>query len=178
MRTNELVLYKNMDYEGLLQDMTFLMENCENEYYNKEDLKSLLSECINTLLELCTSHGFEGNLWHTYLTFLLTNDENAYSTACEITGPVEGSVNKIALHDFRIFKELFDYDFSILENALETDYFSILSDYTGCNKRGYIFNRRICDQICSLARSLSAASSAEDFQNILTSFYQKYGSVH
>ena len=34
MRTNELILYKNMEYEELLLDMTFLMEHYDNEYYN------------------------------------------------------------------------------------------------------------------------------------------------
>ena len=29
MRTNELMLYKNMDYGDILQDMTFLMETTE-----------------------------------------------------------------------------------------------------------------------------------------------------
>ena len=109
MRTNELMLYKNMDYGDILQDMTFLMENYDSEFYNKEDLRSLLFECVNQLLELSVSHGFEGNLWHTYLTFLLVNDENAYSTSCEIVGEIEGSINEVALHDFSIFKELFDY---------------------------------------------------------------------
>ena len=90
MRTNELMLYKNMDYGDILQDMTFLMENHGSEYYNTEDLRSLLFECVNALLELSVSHGFEGNLWHTYLTFLLVNDENAYSTSCEIVGEIEG----------------------------------------------------------------------------------------
>ena len=30
MRTNELMLYKNMDFGGILNDMTFLMENYES----------------------------------------------------------------------------------------------------------------------------------------------------
>ena len=118
MRTNELMLYKNMEYGDILKDMTFLMENHGNDYYNREDLRSLLFECVNELLELSVSHGFEGNLWHTYLTFLLVNDENAYSTSCEIVGAVEGSINEIALHDLGIFKELFDYDFTELEKNL------------------------------------------------------------
>ena len=50
MRTNELMLYKNMDYGDILQDMTFLMENYDSEFYNKEDLRSLLFECVNQLL--------------------------------------------------------------------------------------------------------------------------------
>ena len=52
MRTNELMLYKNMDFGEILQDMTFLMDNCDNEYYNQEDLRGLLFECINELLEI------------------------------------------------------------------------------------------------------------------------------
>ena len=84
MRTNELMLYKHMDEGGLLKDMTFLMENYDNDYYNREDLKGLLFDSINKLLEMASSHGFAGNLWHNYLTFLLASHENAYSTACEI----------------------------------------------------------------------------------------------
>ena len=63
MRTNELILYKNMEYEELLLDMTFLMEHYDNEYYNQEDLKGLLFSCMNELLELSECHGFFGNLW-------------------------------------------------------------------------------------------------------------------
>ena len=124
MRTNELMLYKNMEYGEILRDMTFLIENSESEYYNREDLRSLLFECVNALLELSVSHGFEGNLWHTYLTYLLASDENAYSTSCEIVGEVDGSINQIALHDFEIFKELFDYDFSRVEKDLGRGMFS------------------------------------------------------
>lgn len=91
MRTNELMLYKNMEHGRILKNMTFLMENCGNDYYNREDLRSLLFECMNEILEISASHGFEGNLWHTYLTFLLVNDENAYSTSCEIVGEIDGS---------------------------------------------------------------------------------------
>ena len=99
MRINELMLYKNMDYGKVLKDMAFLMENYASEYYNREDLRALLFECMNEILELSTSHGFEGNLWHAYLTFLLANDENAYSTSCEIVGEAKGSINTIAEHD-------------------------------------------------------------------------------
>ncbi len=63
MRINELILYKHMEEGKLLWDMTFLMENYDNTYYNSEDLKGLLFDCVNELLEMGVSHGFEGNLW-------------------------------------------------------------------------------------------------------------------
>lgn len=175
MRTNELMLYKNMEFGKILKDMTFLMENFENEYYNKEDLRSLLFECVNRLLELSVSHGFEGNLWHTYLTYLLASDENAYSTSCEIVGPVEGSINEIARHDFAIFKELFDYDFYEMEKNLNAGCLNLLMNYQNVKDGGKVFNRRIRDRICDLARALASASDVDDFKDKLTQFYKEFG---
>ena len=175
MRTNQLMLYKNMEQGEILRDMTFLMENCENEYYNKEDLISLLYDCINELLEMTASHGFEGNLWHNYLTFLLANDENAYSTACEVVGEVNGSVNNIALHDLEIFRELFTYDLRVIEKALGTEFVSMLEDYENVKGHGKVFNQRIRDSICELSRQLAVSTSAEDFKKTLTEFYKNYG---
>ena len=175
MRTDELMLYKHMEHEDVLMDMTFLMNNCQNEYYNKEDLRALLFECVNQILELAGSHGFEGNLWHNYLTFLLANDENAYSTECEVVGEIEGSINKVALHDFAIFRELFAYDFYILEEALDVDCLSILEDYQNVRGHGKVFNKRIRDRICELSKKLGKSESAEDFKAIVTQFYKEFG---
>ena len=175
MRTNQLMLYKHMEHGELLKDMTFLMENCENEYYNKEDLVGLLFDSVNELLELTASHGFEGNLWHNYLTFLLANDENAYSTACEVVGEVEGSVNQVALHDFEIFRELFDYDLHTIEKALDVAFVSMLTDYQNVKGHGKVFNQRIRDRICALSLKLSKSESAEEFKAILTQFYKEFG---
>lgn len=175
MRTNELMLYKNMEYGELLQDMTFLIDNCENEYYNKEDLKGLFYECINHLLELSVSHGFEGNLWHTYLTFLLANDENAYSTSCEIVGEPEGSINQIAMHDLKIFKELFDYEFTELESVLGTQVFDILKDYKNTSNGSKVFNKRIRNRICELSKALESSETVEQFKEKLTQFYKEFG---
>lgn len=175
MRTDELMLYKHMEHEEVLMDMTFLMNNCQNEYYNKEDMKALLFECVNQILELAGSHGFEGNLWHNYLTFLLANDENAYSTECEVVGEIEGSINKVALHDFAIFRELFAYDFSAMEEALEVDCLSFLWDYKNVEGHGKVFNKRIRDRICELSEKLGKSESTEDFKAIVTQFYKEFG---
>ena len=155
MRTNELILYRYMEHEDLLRDMTFLIDNADNDYYNKEDLKSLLFENLNELIELAANYGFEGNLWHTFLTFLLANSENAYSTACEVVGEVEGSVNKAALHDFQIFKELFEYDLKEMGEKLGTDSLELIEDYHPVNAKGHVFNKRIRDRICDLSKALA-----------------------
>ena len=175
MRTNELMLYKHMEEGQILNDMTFLMENYANDYYNMEDMKGLLFDLVNEILELAVSHGFEGNLWHNYLTYLLASHENAYSTSCEIVGPVEGSINEVALHDFAIFKELFDYGFQALEETMGVDCLSMIRDYAGTSGHGKIFNQRIRDRICDLSRSLAKAETPGKFKDILTQFYKEFG---
>jgi predicted AAA+ superfamily ATPase len=164
-----------MEHEELLRDMTFLMENCDSEYYNKEDMAGLLFECVNELLELAAGYGFEGNLWHNYLTFLLVNDENAYSTECEIVGEIEGSINTITLHDFEIFRELFAYDFTILEKALGVKCLSVLMHYENVKGHGKVFNKRIRDRICELSEKLGTCENAEEFKCTMTQFYKEFG---
>ncbi|MCI8639628.1 MAG: ATP-binding protein [Coprococcus sp.] len=175
MRTNELVLYKNMEHEDLLKDMVFLMENGDNEYYNQEDLKGLLFESLNVCIELAGSYGFEGNLWHNFLTLLLANSENAYSTACEVVGEVEGSINAAALHDMEIFKELFDYDLHILEEQMNVRFLFMIQDYRPAVGHSKIFNKRIRDRICDLSKALGQADSAEAFKKTVTEFYREFG---
>ena len=65
-----LILYKDFENGNLFYNMTWIMENYENEYYNKEDVESLLYESLNQLMELAVSLGFVGNLWHSFLAFI------------------------------------------------------------------------------------------------------------
>lgn len=175
MSVNELIIYKHMQKEELLRDMEFLMKECGSTYYNKEDLRALLYECANELLRLSVSHGFYGNLWHDYLTFLLVNEENIYSMSCEMTGEAEGGINPIALHDFAIFRELFAYDLKKLERTLKTDCLSMLLDFKGDKGHGKVFNRRIRDRICELSNRLDKAADAAEFQKQVTQFYREFG---
>lgn len=175
MRTKELILYKHMEDGQTLNDMTFLMEQYHSDYYNRDDLKGLLFEVVNDILEMAVRHGFEGNLWHNYLTYLLATHENAYSTSCEIVGAVDGTINQVALHDFAIFKELFDFDFSDLEKTLEADCLSMLRDYKGISGHGKVFNKRIRDRICDLSKCLAETKDPEEFQKTITQFYKEFG---
>ena len=170
-----MILYKVFEQEEVFYDFTWIIENYKNDYYNKEDVRALWYECFHELIELSASHGFEGNLWHNYLTYLLVNNENAYSTACEIKGKVEGSINQLALHDFSIFRELFEFDLNQIETELETDCMPILENYTRTEGTGKIFNHRIRDRICNLSRRLEEVDSVEEFKNAVTEFYKDFG---
>ena len=170
-----LILYKDFENGNLFYNMTWIMENYENEYYNKEDVESLLYESLNQLMELAVSHGFEGNLWHSFLAFILVNNENAYSKACEIRGEVEGSINQIVLHDFEIIKSLFDFDFGKLASYFEMDCIDAITDYQSMTGSGKIFNKRIKERINELKLKLEASSNVSEFKDAVTAFYKDFG---
>mgnify|MGYP000759636694 FL=1 len=173
--TKNLILYKNFENGKLFYNMAWIMENYENEYYNREDIEALLYECFNQLSELAVSHGFKGNLWHNFIAFILVNNENAYSRGCEIRGVMEGSVNQIALHDFKIMKDLFDFDFTELAKDYEIDCMDALLHYESAGDSGKLFNKRIRDRICELTVKLEQAADAGDFKDAVTEFYGEFG---
>lgn len=175
MRIEELIVYRNLEKEETLRDMAWLMEHYADTYYNESDKAELLYDCMHRLLELAASHGFYGNLWHCYLANLLANDENSYSTACEVRGSVEGSINEAVLHDFAIIAELYAYDFSPLVKALSVNGFSLLLAYHGGERSGKVYNTRIRDRICELAGKLAVTQTPEQMKDAVTEFYKEYG---
>lgn len=146
-----------------------------------EDL-NVRSECVKEyalfmrrIAETAMRYGFTGNLWHSYLTYLLVYNENAYSRACEMRGQVQGGINAIALHDFEIFRQLFAYDFSDIEGALHVSLYGMIRDYSLAEDDRKLFNRRIRDRIQNLSARLSAAESVTAFKKEADTFYKEFG---
>ncbi len=175
MREKELMVYKNFEDADLLNDMAWLMENYNNDFYNIEDKRSLLYDCIHKLLEMAGYHGFYGNLWHCYLTNLLVNNENTYSKACEIRGNIEGTINQAVLHDIVIFKEFYDYNFEHMMKTLKVLEFDLILSYNNFEQESKVYNTRICKRICDLAVKFTKNHSSEEMKNTLTQFYKEYG---
>jgi len=176
MRENELLIYKNFGEDGqLLEDMAWLMEHYNDEYYNADDIKALLYECMHSLLEMAGDLGFYGNLWHCYLSNLLVNNENSYSCSCEITGAIEGTLNDAVLQDIVIFKEFYDYDFTDMIQVLDVKGFAFVLDYHTTDGKSKVYNSRIRDRICSLAAKFNESQSPQEMKDNLTEFYRDYG---
>lgn len=172
MREEELIIYKEFGEGEILKDMVWLME-----HYRSGDNKArpLLYECMHRLLEQAADHGFYGNLWHCYLTNLLVNNENSYSTACEIRGAVEGSINELVLHDIVIFKEFYDYDFTEMMEILKAPEFCTVLRYESPSQDSKVYNKRIRDRICHLAEQFMQDRDARAMKATLTEFYREYG---
>ena len=197
IRTSDFLLYRNFHNGDILEDMLKITESlamlldkeCEQTGLegieisnpatdrNEVDItriRALATSCFNRLIELSASHGFSGNLWHTYLTYLCANHENAYSTACEIRGYVDGSINFVAEHDFELLRQLFSLDLPELDKALNLNIFRLINNYIGTDE-GKIFNTRVRDRICDLAKLLSCAEDSTEFKGMITDFYKEFG---
>ncbi len=168
----ELILYRDLKYQKLfdqmLRQLTLIQEK------NTKTMPESCA-CAGQLIELAASYGFEGNLWHCFLALCLADNENAYSTSCEITGPIQGTLNQLAAHDFKIMKELFDQDIRALDCGEEEGIWSALSDYHANNGNSKIYNSRIRDQIVSLAVELKEAPDVRAFGEKITLFYKNFG---
>ena len=174
-RIQECILYRNFSNGEILNDMTELINLYESDEEALKAKENQFFKSVNGLVELAGMYGFSGNLWHNYLTQLLVNHENAFSTASEIRGAVEGSINHLALHDFGIFKELYDYDLAVFDKVFGTDCTDFICNYvnTGCNSK--VYNQRICDRICDMSKRLAEASTVEEFMADMVQFYKDFG---
>ena len=132
IRDKELILYREFKHRDILDDAAFISDP---ENGSPDVLKETMNRFTGSLVELAVSHGYKGNLWCAYLTYLIANCENAYSTSCEMRGESDGTLREVALHDFSIFREMFSLDLKELDRKCKTNNAHLIEDYLSGRKR-------------------------------------------
>lgn len=179
---SRLIIYKNFDKDCLLHTLAdiikeadLLKEEKQQGLKKKDEITDRLYQFINRLLELATNYGFDKNLWHNYLAYLLITAENPFSITCEKVGAKEGTVNEFAKNDFKIFKQLFDYDFSSLEQVLGVNCFSVITDYRAMKKSSDRYNQSVSEKVQILSDELQKAKDEQEIFVHVTNFYKECG---
>lgn len=172
---SKLIIYGNLDKESILYRFGEIFRRFENEEASQASLIQDIYTQIKRLLAVATDYGFDKNLWHNYLTFLLITDENPFSITCEKVGANDGSVNTFAKNDFRVFINLFNYDFSEIESKLGIDCFSVISDYKAIVKKELMYNKNVSEKVQVLSSRLETAQNEDEFFTYVTDFYKAYG---
>ena len=173
--TSKLVIYRNIGKDSILLRLAQICKEFDSRKYDPEDLSARILDEIHRLLDLATSYGFDQNLWHNYLAYLLAMTETPFTLVCEKTGAVEGSVNEFAAGDFHIFYELFHYDFSPLEETLQLNCFTLIGNYHSVTKKEQFYNKNVSKRIRELSAAMEEAENAEQFAPIIMNFYRRYG---
>ena len=173
--TSKLVIYRNMGEDSILFRLADICQRFAAGNYVKENLITDIYVEIHRLLDISTRYGFDKNLWHNYLAFILAMSENPFTMVSEKVGANQGTVNEFAKSDFKIFKQLFDYDFSAMEKELEINCFSVVTNYKAVVKSEQIFNRSVSEKVQELSDAIAQAADESALYDIITGFYQKYG---
>lgn len=173
--TAKLVIYRNLEKDSILFRLADICEEFASGKYVKEDLVTRIYVEIHKLLDIATQYGFDENLWHNYLAYILATNENPFSITCEKVGASNGTVNQFAKSDFKIFKHLFEYDFTTMEKTLQINCFSIVLNYQSIEKTERRYNKNVSDKVKMLSRQIEKAKDEEEIFQIVTSFYQAYG---
>lgn len=173
--TSQLLIYGDMPKDSILMQLSDIYDKLKSGTQSKDELRTRVFGQIKRILEVATDYGFDKNLWHNYLTFLLITTENPFSITCEKIGANDGSVNYFAKNDFKAFKALFDFDFSYIEEELGVDCFSRISNYKAIQKKELMYNRNVSEKVRALSERLETAKDEEDFFTYVTDFYRDYG---
>ena len=172
---SKLIMYGNMDQDCILYKFADIFRRFEmQESYDAQLTQDIYTQ-IKRLLEVATDYGFDKNLWHNYLTFILITNENPFSITCEKVGANDGSVNAFAKNDFQVFMNLFHYDFSKIEAQLGINCFSVISDYKAIVKKELMYNKNVSEKVQGLSEKLAAAKDVDEFFAHVTEFYRAYG---
>lgn len=171
----KLVLYRNLDENSILMKLSGIFEDFDRGDCPNAELVARIYDQIKRLLDLATDYGFDTNLWHNYLAFILITNENSFSMTSEKVGANDGTVNYFAKNDFKIFKKLFDFDFSEIEEALDIDCFTIVNNYKAIGKKERMYNKNVSTKVQDISRAIEGAKDENDIFKIVTDFYKAYG---
>jgi hypothetical protein len=181
IRTKELVIYRSIRQDTIFHKMEQVItawETKKEESLTRKDkdrLSELLFDAIHSLIEEGQKRSFHGNLWQAHLTYLMANDENSFSRFCEKKGTLDGSINELVRHDLIILKELFQYDFSKLEQGLSVSFYHLIESFEPASAKGIVFNKLLRDRMNELSRKLAEAEDEQQMLVELGSFYADYG---
>ena len=173
--TSKLLLYSNLGEDSILLKLAGIFCDWEHRACDKSELIGRIYAQVKRLLDVATLYGFDNNLWHNYLTFLLMTNENSFTLTSERVGASEGSVNHFARADFRIFKRLFDFDFAPIEQDLGIDCFTVLSHYRAIPKKAQMYYRAVSEQVRALALAIDAAPDEDAVFALMTDYYRDHG---
>ena len=172
---SKLIVYREVKNNSILGRIADICGQLHVIGYDKEDLRSRVLDEVHNLLDLATDYGFDKNLWHNYIAYLLAMTETPFTLVSEKVGSVDGSVNEFVKSDLAVFKELLDYDFKSVEDALDINCFSVICDYRSVKKKEHAYNKNVSIRIRELSDAIGEAKDVDELYDAVMDFYRKYG---
>ncbi len=171
----KLIVYRDLGEDSILTNLADIFKRFDSCHYRADELITDIYAQIKSILDVATTYGFNENLWHNYLTFVLITNENPFTLTSEKMGNHDGTVNHFVKNDYAVFQKLFHYNFRPIEETLGIDCFSTLLDYHSVQKTERMYNKNVSEKVIALSRQLAAAENVDTFYDAITAFYGQYG---
>lgn len=151
-----LLIYK-------IEQMEHDIVECYEAFNQGEHMNVAIS-----LIEMADTYNFRGNLWHSYLTYILIQNVNSFSLALERKEEISRTLEAVVKLDLQYFYDLFHQDLLSCNPDLD----SLVIDYTNTK---HIVNKEIITLIESLKDDLVSSNNVDEFYTILKDHYTHYG---
>lgn len=160
--TENLIIFADSGGNDIISRTAELCRNAEN---GVTGLKKEAYTIVRELLQAADAYGFSGNLWKSAVARYIAFSENTFSLKLE-NGGTEAN-RTFAYKDCQTLKEIFNYDFSSLEKALDADCFSAIANYKNTAEPS-----DAGEAIEALKQKLD---NSNDFFQTISDFYQEHG---
>ena len=173
---SSLIMFNKSRTGTILERLSDIIRGYESNPASGVNPQAQVNDEIHRILEVATCYGFTDNLWKSYIAYLMATDENPFSVLCEMVGAAkDASANVIVKKDMDNFYHIYNYDFRKAEDVIGTDCLSLLLDYKSMHKDANTYNMSVSEKVKELRLELDKAKDGNDFFDIVTGFYKKYG---
>lgn len=140
------------------------------DYFEKSTENNSI-DILNKMLVLANKHGFNGNIWKSYVAYYIAMNENPFSLSVEKRSAENiGNIKILAKSDCAVLKKLFDSDISDILTDIPEDCIDALYNYD---------NKYELDQVGTKIEQLKVrlenALSETEFYETVLSFYVDEG---
>ena len=73
---SKLLIYGDLPKDAILMELSNIIKDYKEGNYKKDEIITRIFHQIKRILEVATDYGFDKNLWHNYLTYILITNEN------------------------------------------------------------------------------------------------------
>ena len=170
-KLSSLILYTDGARRKILNSFILLSENCRDNAQCRDTAYKISGE----LLETAYDYGFSSDAWQSYIALLAVTSDNVFCLACERQRINDCTLYDFARRDADILYAFFNYDFTEIENRLNTDCFTMLKNYRTADNLQRVCYAGISKHLNALVPKLRICKDSSEFFDCLCTFYECYG---
>lgn len=172
---DKLLIYRSMDEMNIIKDVSWLMNNYSDPVIHTPYAQNLLYDAFSKMIRLSYAHGLSGDIWKNHVLFQMLLHENVFSLSSELKGCRSEDIKNLAIHDFEIIKDLYHFDFSLMDRVLENRVCQLIRTFNITDESNVPLDDVVIEAIRSLSAALEQADTAMQFYMLFDDFYKKFG---